>query len=287
MFWDFIVGVLIIYSVVIIPYRIGFNQSGSKSSGVFESIIDVFFFVDILINFNTAVDDPQTDLLIVSRQSIASKYIEFWFWIDLLSTIPFDQVFSFFAFSSTGVTSIRLIRIARLARLLKLTRVVKLTKISSQFENLDVNPALFGISRMIVQIWFFAHVLCCFWYFIALPEQQTTHYNDNADWVTSNDMQDSNIGDKYMASFYFIITSMLAIGYGDFHATNTTEMVYAMVVMITGSILFGAVIAQVNRMIESRNPTLKAFKLRMNELRAYLSERNLTNSLRNKATVCI
>lgn len=283
--WDVFIGLLVIYSVVIIPFRIGFEQTPDISLSIFDSIIDFSFAIDIALTFNTAVDDPQTDLLIVGRSTIASKYLKFWFWIDLLSTIPFDNFISIFVAGPTALSSIRLIRVIRLSRMLKLFRVAKVGRLGNRFENFDINPAVFGLQKMILQIWFVAHLLCCFWHFLATSAGQTTKANDEITWMKAFDYENKPVGDRYSAAFYYVITSMLAIGYGDIYATNTTEMIYAMTIMIVGSILFGAVISQVNRLIESRNPSLKAYKYRMNELRAYLNEKNLPNVLRTKTTV--
>lgn len=283
--WDLFIGILIMYSVVVIPFRIGFEEEAGPDAGSFDTCIDVLFAVDIITTFNTAVDDPQTDLLIVDRSTIALKYVKFWFWIDSISTIPFDKLIAYFVAGTGALSSIRLIRVIRLSRLIKLVRVAKLGRIGNRFENFDINPAIFGVQKMIIQIWFVAHLLGCFWHFLSTEQGQTTEANDRANWLKTFGYVNQHVDDRYTASFYYVITSMLAIGYGDIHPTNTSEMIYAIVIMITGSILFGAVIAQVNRLIESRNPSARAFKNRMNELRAYLNEKNLPNVLRTKTTV--
>jgi CRP-like cAMP-binding protein len=283
--WDAFIGILIMYSVVIIPYRIGFEQPPGTVLDTLDWCMDILFAIDICMTFNTAVDDPQTDLLIVNRQTIALNYLSFWFWIDVVSTIPFDKLISLFIAGSGSLSSIRLIRVIRLTRLIKLVRVAKLSRLGNRVEAFDINPAIFGVQKMIIQIWFVAHLLGCFWHFLATGPGQTTKANDEINWVKAFGYTDRPVGEKYAAAFYYIITSMLAIGYGDIYATNTSEMIYAMMVMIIGSILFGAVIAQVNRLIESRNPSQKAFKNRMNELRAYLNEKNLPNVMRTKTTV--
>ncbi|CAM9240666.1 unnamed protein product, partial [Ectocarpus fasciculatus] len=283
--WDIFIGALIMYSVVIIPYRIGFEQVAGPGAEAFDTCIDILFAVDIIATFNTAVDDPQTDLLVVNRGDIALKYLSFWFWIDTVSTIPFDKLIALFVSGSGALSSIRLIRVLRLMRLIKLMRVAKLGRLGNRFESFDINPAIFGVQKMIIQIWFVAHLLCCFWHFMATGPGQTTTTSKTVNWLDVFGYDVQPVSSRYSAAFYYVITSMLAIGYGDIHATNTSEMIYAMMIMIVGSILFGAVIAQVNRLIESRNPSMKAFKYRMNELRAYLNEKNLPNVLRTKTTV--
>ena len=54
-------------------------------------IVDIFFSIDIIINFNTAIL-KDNDLFEIEddRKKIAFTYIKSWFFIDLLSVIPFE-----------------------------------------------------------------------------------------------------------------------------------------------------------------------------------------------------
>ena len=53
--------------------------------------IDCFFFIDILVNFNSAYIDESYEV-IDDRKKIAKSYIVSWFLIDFLSIVPFELV---------------------------------------------------------------------------------------------------------------------------------------------------------------------------------------------------
>lgn len=53
--------------------------------------IDIFFTIDILVNFNSAYTDDSYEI-IHDRGKIASNYIQSWFFIDLMSVIPFELI---------------------------------------------------------------------------------------------------------------------------------------------------------------------------------------------------
>ena len=53
--------------------------------------IDILFALDILIIFNTAFYNDDVDL-VENRKDIAQSYIKGWFWIDLISIIPFNLI---------------------------------------------------------------------------------------------------------------------------------------------------------------------------------------------------
>ena len=44
----------------------------------------------------------------------------------------------------------------------------------------------------------------------------------------------------YVASFYWVMTTMTTIGYGDIRAYSTSERLYSCFVILCGSIMFGA-----------------------------------------------
>lgn len=55
-----------------------------------ETFVGIFFTVDIVINFNTAF--YHGGVVISSRREIALNYFKFWFWIDLIATIPYQTL---------------------------------------------------------------------------------------------------------------------------------------------------------------------------------------------------
>ena len=89
--WDIFICVLVIYSIIMIPIRIGFDARPEFGFTVFDGFIDCVFFLDMCLSFNTAFFDNGLEMYIYSRKLIALNYMKFWFWIDLVSTIPFDD----------------------------------------------------------------------------------------------------------------------------------------------------------------------------------------------------
>ena len=88
---------VLIFSCVLTPYEIAFgsNSEGENTETEFESymdyIFDVLFFMDAMITFFAAVltDDYE---IIDDRKEIAKKYLKGWFFIDIVSCIPFGTV---------------------------------------------------------------------------------------------------------------------------------------------------------------------------------------------------
>ena len=57
---------------------------------------------------------------------------------------------------------------------------------------------------------------------------------------------------KYLRSFYFAITTLTTIGYGDVTASTNAEMGFAVFAELVGTMVFGVLIGSVGTMIGRR-----------------------------------
>jgi hypothetical protein len=204
MIWDVGLCALVVYAVMEVPFRIGFNSEPTLAFEIINWIVTAFFFLDILATFNTAYFDQDKNIWVHDRQHIAHEYFHLWFWIDLLSTIPFSQIFGLFMRASE-LSAIRFIRIMRLARLFKL---FKLQALADMVERMNVSPAVINLGTLMVYIFFMAHWLACIWHGLSLnPKEVRT-------WTELLGIDQMNITGRYIASVYFVIVTMLTVGYG-------------------------------------------------------------------------
>ena len=105
--------------------------------------IDCFFFIDILVNFNSAYIDESYEV-IDNRKKIAHSYLVSWFLIDFLSTVPFELIVTAtdnYENSQIAMTDddgsqakinqmIRITRVSKLYKLVKITRLIRMIKIA-------------------------------------------------------------------------------------------------------------------------------------------------------------
>lgn len=89
--WDWMILFLTGYTAVMVPYNAAF-RSKSIDDVIFlviDSIVDVIFFIDIVLNFHTTFVGPQGEV-ISDATVIRINYLKGWFIVDLLSCLPYD-----------------------------------------------------------------------------------------------------------------------------------------------------------------------------------------------------
>ena len=88
-FWNLIMFFLMVYTAVIMPFKVSFIDENYLAWSVFDTIVDIFFIMDIVINFNMPYFDSN-NCLVTKRSSIFFNYIKGWLLLDLVSSIPME-----------------------------------------------------------------------------------------------------------------------------------------------------------------------------------------------------
>ena len=119
--WDLWVLTFILYSAVMVPYRICFSTPATDFWWWVEQFVTAVFILDVMVNFNTAYLEDER--WVIDRQRIAVRYLQGWFWIDVPSSIPIELVDYFLEGDSSTLGLLRFLRLFRLLRLLRLLKV--------------------------------------------------------------------------------------------------------------------------------------------------------------------
>ena len=272
--WDVIMAIILSVMAFYIPYRVCFfweqdENEEEKSIFIFESIIDLFFLVDICLNFVTTYRSKM-DILITSPMQIALHYIKGYFCIDLLATIPFGYILTS---SSLGVANKlgklgrlpKLIKFVRAARLLKLLRVYRLHEFIVKLEvEYNIHHGYSRMIKIVTLILLVTHMVGCFWFLIGI----TGGGDDNTDslnqgWVYRYHLDSSPRYVQYISAMYWAFSTLTTVGYGDISARTPQEQTFSMLMMLVGVTWYAFIVSSMSTIMSSFDAKNKAVRDKM------------------------
>lgn len=210
---------LIFYDSLQIPLILSFDITLSFELEVIANISQCFFLFEIYLNFQTAYYSKGT--LIKNRKEIIANYLKVWFFLDCVASFPYDWVLDSIEFDSNDYESsasilrnaklirtfkfIKFIKVLRMIRLLKLKKIIRKIENYVQLSN-EINGFLVFF-RLCFYIIVIAHWCACFWHLIG------TYQDDSPiNWLIDSKLINEGWIDKYIASLYWAVTTMITVG---------------------------------------------------------------------------
>ena len=172
---------------------------------------DLWLFIDILLKFKTGFIKNDCDEVVLNPKEIAREYLSYWFWLDLISTIPFDVVSTamiiilnylfcnIIGFDVTqikflnlgsylnvqlgqtgGLSLSRYVRVLRLAKIIKFMRFTRIQRFFKKWNDiLDLQLEHYEICVKILKcvMWIFTwfHISACIAYQVCRLDLNTFH----------------------------------------------------------------------------------------------------------------
>jgi hypothetical protein len=168
--WDLVQVPLLTYVAAVIPYRIGFSHDTEPGDigFVVDVFVDLFFIVDIYLNFRTALWN-QHGTLTFEPKGIAKQYMKGWFLVDMLGCLPISYVLLIInpqgASDSGAGRGNKVLRVLRLFKLLKLLRLARLQRIIKRYQEQFYQLASgFALAKICIIVGVIGHWLACLWF---------------------------------------------------------------------------------------------------------------------------
>ena len=243
--FDIIIDILVIYSTTTSLFYLAFVAENPDSNSI-DLLVTVLFTLDFILSFFTEVIDKRKRH-ILNLNMIAKHYACTWLVPDLCSIIPLS-----FTGNPNTEYAMRLFRIGKIARLYRLVNIKKFGKVMSELLYKTQHRKKRYFRLLIDHIWdlfqeltamlFVSYALACYWWFYADLIVRRVHVNANF-IDTFNLAQYSGIS-QVIRVWYFIFSSMMTVGYGDFTATNLYERALLSIILIIGPTWFAFTIGK-------------------------------------------
>eukprot|EP01043_Picozoa_sp_COSAG02_P047044 COSAG02_NODE_4469_length_5331_cov_1.979931_3_plen_427_part_00 len=174
--WDAAQLVILMYVALVYPVRAAMEYDPELGSWMMalDVVIDLWFLLDIVVNFRTAYKNEVDETIVVDLKKIAHRYVcgfrsgGGWFFVDLISSLPIQYI-AMISGSDEGKESgvqIRLFKVLRLLRLARLLRLIRIRALTRQYEDtalFDVFESLKLVHMTFLIMWM-AHIAACAWY---------------------------------------------------------------------------------------------------------------------------
>lgn len=251
--WIFISLFDMLYIGLLLPIIISFSSITENSSWSYvELICSIILIINLFVNFSIGYLLQIDSELILCRDVKISSYVYIrygTFIVDLLSCVP---SIVYIVFDSLIRSNVKIYKSSSIVfAFLLLVRFIRLLRVSRMLLNgtfaqtvLTYINVPFTLRNSKVLIAFILVYLCssivnilaCIWFGIARA------YGFKHTWIAKAGLEHKANFDNYIASLYFVVQSMTTVGYGDVSASNTCERAVAIIFMLTGVLLFLAVI---------------------------------------------
>ena len=146
--------ILALINCVMVPIETAVETDFAKSKAYFaiNLSMDIIFFIDILVVFNTSLENDYEE--IVDRKIICMTYLKGQFTVDLLSAIPVDSIASIF-FEDLNSKQLKIVSLFKLIRMLRLSKVVQMLPARPD------NKSMLKITILFIKVLVYIHCSAC------------------------------------------------------------------------------------------------------------------------------
>ncbi len=154
--WDAMMLGVVVFSSLAVPFDAAFRPN--KPPDWLTLTMDILFYSDIMLNFNTGYDKGYEEVM--DKSKIVAHYLKSWFFIDLVATVDWEIVAKWIQGpDSDSEIWIKMLALIKIFRLLRAGRLIDKLTTSWVMQTGLVDALKFFLYVTVV-----AHLLACFFF---------------------------------------------------------------------------------------------------------------------------
>ncbi|MDC7232994.1 MAG: ion transporter, partial [Spirochaetales bacterium] len=257
--WDVFILLLTILMTLVIPLVTVFHIPLHGWFLIFDFLVTVILILDIFIESHTAYSEQRE--LITDRESVFKHYARKAMAIDLIAAFPFFMIL-------TISTNPVIVQIAYFCNLFRLVKLFRTTRTISRIRNSKrLNPSFIRMALLIFWILVAAHLISCAWMAI---------------WEDPAALNPINAESPYLRSFYWTVTTLTTIGYGDISPSTNLETIFVIIVELIGAGMYGFIIGNIANIIANIDIAKSQYQEKMEKVSTFLRYKKIPADLKDK-----
>jgi CRP-like cAMP-binding protein len=269
--WDLFVMLLAAWNCFATPYEIAFKSGWDDSEVYFSanSVIDLIFFFDMIVNFRTTYYSINTGDEIFNTWEIAKNYLLGKFWIDILSCFPSDLID--LVGENDQPTSLK--TVLTLLGLLKLYRISRLNRIINLMRAKNDVKLILRISQLLFFLIMYIHLVsCALWMMVSYDQI----------WLPPSDGSDifgADVAYQYWTAFYYGVSMLVG---GDIGPRNTIQACFGAFMTVVGAIITAVMFGNMALLMSNLNMRQTKFQENLNAVNTAMKNMRLPDVLQQR-----
>ena len=252
-----------LFSCLYIPIFIA--QSKCFCSYIPKFIEYIFLFndainiVDIIITFFRAYYNFEF-ILEKKNKKIVKHYLLSYFFPDLLAAIPFFTMSYFFCNNHKNKPDGEICLYNgvdlkfNFVKVFLGLKIIKLKKVLDKKNNRGINyfyeaiSENYNLEKTMEMVLFILICIIGFNFFICYHIY--IGFQSYPNWILKTNNHDSSFTTLYIISFYFLVTTITSVGYGDITCVSLSETIYQIIILTIGVIAYSWIVSKIGNYVK-------------------------------------
>ena len=273
--WDAVLILFVFFTAIVLPIEISFKAELFPVSNI---LVDIVFYLDVLLNLNTSFHDENRKLS-TSKSQIAYNYcFGYGFW-DLLAAFPFDHAYSLYTLANPNNSEAQTAAELQYFAILKMTRLFRIGRVLKFLENFEF-ASLWRIIRLLLSFLLVSHWFGCALYFVSetVESDPFESFTFNSG-ISQRFHQGESFWNSYITVFYSAFLLILGEGL-DFHTPELRA--YAIFVMFFGAVLNSVLFGQMALLLQNLNRSGNMFQAKLDAVNDFMRHSHLPTDLKDR-----
>ena len=303
--WDLLLALLMIYLSIVLPFRTGVLSKAEEEDYrekyvplvVMDTISDVAFLMDIMVNFRTAFYDIAAQRFHYDTMPMAEQYVfRGTFAMDATASSPF-----LLGFLVDNVDDdLRLTKLFRLLRLLRVSHIARVLRDSRNGSRMQkwlvtvIGDGSFHRSAWRFSTWFavilvFTHWWACFLVMVANPsnldgdpdcleDAEVSEYDSECSWLTLEDGNE-DVYIRYVRAFHWAVQTLTTVGYGNLPIRTTRELLFSCFAMFAGISTYATALSLATSALRKKDERDQELREKMAIINTFIEDNKLSSGV--------